>query len=341
MKKLIGLVTIVVVTIVAAAGVLTAIPARPAQAAPADGGLPTVTWLPPLSNQGEFQLKDGSTLPIKFTLTDPDTGAFVEDTSLRVDVNQVLFRDDFNDGDLDGWTPVEGDIFWSVVDGVLHCTDGAFPRILADETMGYTHYVFEADARLTSGQGYALLFRATDHDNFYSFQYDPGIGDKLRLCQFAGLYNYTDVAPMVDYTIDSQWHHLKVVVIGDHIRCYIDGNKVFDVTDTVPPAPTEGGIGFRTWGYSQAEFDNVTVVSLPAAESFTYGTGGDNLRIYPGEDVGLGAGYYIANLNTKESEMTPGEYLITVWSGSGDQLGTYLFDLTDAIQGIGRGMGKA
>jgi len=175
------------------------------------------------------------------------------------------FCDDFDDGDYSGWSAVTGDASWSVTsDGVLH-NDGSvvYPRILVDSTMTYGDYSFEADARLISGPGYALIFRAADHNNFYSFQYDAGLGLRLRLYQFVGFPSGADVAPTVSYNIDDNWHHLKVVVVGNNIKCYIDGNKVFGVTDTDAPAPLTGGIGFRTWGNAVAEFDNVCVAALP------------------------------------------------------------------------------
>lgn len=521
MKRVIRL-AVIAVAVVA----LTAVSVIPVMA---NGALPVVNWLPPLANQGEFQLKDGSTLPIKFTLTDPVTGAFVEDTDLTVDVNQVLFRDDFSDDIDDRWTAVTGDNTWTVQAGKLY-TDGsiAYPRILADDTLGYADYVFEADARVVSGRGYALIFRAADYQSFYSFQYQAGTGTlSLRLYQFTDFPTGADVAPLLPYATDNDWHHLKVAVLENNIRCYVDGNLVFNVDDTVPPAPLTGGLGFRTWASTTAEFDNVMVTALPAAETFTYGTGSDNVRIsydtifsddfndwtadnwtpvgsggtwdveydsdfesqvysqsdtswtmttaydtywrsygdeswgnyifearvkivsggfapiagiffrvqgtdlnsgyymfridarsnlgpalikspntilaggHPGypqfvnepavigqiytlkvvvndsnikcyvngvkkiewtdstyatggigvgtfnahahfDDVTVQTPHYIANLHTKESAMTPGElYLITVWSGDGDQLGTYLFQLTDDIRGTGRGKGKA
>ena len=523
MKKVIRL-AVVAVAVLA----LTAVSAIPVVA---NGTLPRVTWLPPLTNQDMFQLKDGSTLPIKFTLTDPVTGAFVEDTSLRVDVNKVLFKDDFNDGNADGWAPVAGDGSWSVEDGLLRCVpDITYPRILATNTLSYENYVFEADARVVNGRGYALIFRAADYQSLYSFQYQAGTGQlSLRLYQFTNFPIGADVAPIVLYTTDNNWHHLKVKVVGNNIKCYVDGIKVFDVTDEVDPAPLQGGIGFRTWANSTVEFDNVLVLGVlgePANAQFVYGEGADNVRIsydtvfsddfedgdadgwltvgtggiwtveddesfgskvysqsdtswtttttydtywrsyggsgwenysveakvkivsggfapivgiffrvqgsdlnsgyytfridarsdtgpalikspntilaggHPGypqfvnepavigqiytlkvvvngssikcyvdgvkkiewtdstyatggigvgtfnahahfDDVKVQVPHYIANLHTKESGMATGEYLITIWSGDGDQLGTYLFDLTDAIQGKGRGKGKA
>lgn len=520
MKKVIRFATVVLAVVT-----LSAVSVIPVMAS---GALPIVNWLPPLTNQGEFQLKDSSTLPIKFTLTDPVTGTFVEDTSLRVDVNEVLFKDDFTDDNINGWLPVTDDTSWSVSGDVLRCTPAVtYPRILATQTSGYTDYVFEVRARLTSGRGYALLFRATDHNQFYSFQYQYGAGFQLRLYQFTNFPTGADVTSPVYYTTDYEWHQLKVRVQENNIKCYVDGDMVFDVNDTVDLAPLSGGIGFRTWGGSQAEFDDVIVTALPAARTFSYGEGSDKVRIsydtafsddfedgnadgwqtvgtggnwtveydesfgskvYSQEDTtytttttydtywrsygdgswtdyiveakvkilsggfapivgiffrvqgdeltsgyymfridartntgpalikspntilagghsgypqfvnepavigqiytlkvvvngssikcyvdgvkkiewtdstyatgGIGVGtfnahahfddvtiqvpHYIANLHTKENGMTPGElYLITVWSGDGDQLGTYLFQLTDDIRGTGRGKGKA
>jgi hypothetical protein len=500
----------------------------PAVSVNADGALPHVNWLPPLSNQGDFQLKDGSTLPIKFTLTDPNTGAFVEDTGVKVDVNEVLFSDNFND--IEQWAPVAGDTSWSVGGGVLQCAPAIpHPRILATETLGYTNYVFEADARVVTGRGYALIFRAADYTSFYSFQYQDGSSAlSLRLYQFTSFPTGADVASLVPYPTNNDWHHLKVAVSETNIKCYVDGNMVFNVTDTVPPTPFAGGIGFRTWSSTTAEFDNITVTALPATKTFLYGEGSENVRIAydtvfsddfssytPGtngtpvwtpvtgdwsvesgiqadgttgqvysqndisdnnaqkwslagdaswtdyvveakvkgieghyssygtntwdgivframdsthfyeyyyrttsqdiivvkhdggtrtvvsgpvsftcengvwytlkvvakgnsfrfyaddveisglaftdssfasgkvgvyvwdgseaqfDDVMVQTPHYIANLHTNKNGMVTGDYLITVWSGSGDELGTYLFDLTDAIQGKGRGKGKA
>jgi len=68
-----------------------------------------------------------------------------------------------------------------------------------------------------------------------------------------------DVTSQLNYPTDYAWHHLKVKVVSNHIECYVDGDLVFDITDTVSPAPLTGGVGFRTWAGTVAEFDNVLV----------------------------------------------------------------------------------
>ncbi len=300
----------------------------------------SIEWLPPLTKHEEFAFTDGSTLPIKFRLLDA-AGSFVMDPTVEVTVNRILFSDSFDDGNYDGWSPTPipdpGDTSWSVtLMGVLY-NDGSlyFPRILADSTMPFTDYIFEADARLLNAQGYALLFRAEDHDKFYSFQYDPGFKPGqwfLRLVHFLSFdpIEWHKVADEVECpvpTVYGQWHHLKVEVVGTHIKCYFDGIKVFDVIDTDDPAPLTGGIGFRTWAPAEAEFDNVVVLGVPEWESFSYADGTI--------DVSVLESLYQCNLHTRELGMPTGDYMITVWLNSRSiQVGSHPFELVEP--GIGK-----
>lgn len=298
-----------------------------------------IEWLPPLTKHEEFAFTDGSTLPIKFRLLDA-AGSFVMDPTVDVTVNRILFSDSFDDGNYDGWSPLSlpppGDTSWSVTSTGVLCNDGSlyFPRILADSTMLFTDYIFEADARLLNGEGCALLFRAEDHDRFYSFQYDPGLEPGKWLLR---LYRFVDftVWPPVGYDVADrvacpvptdyeQWHHLKVQVVGTHIKCYFDGIKVFDVTDTDPSAPDTGGIGFRTWAPAEAEFDNVVVLGIPEWGSFSYADG----------TIDVSESIYHCNLHTRELGMPAGDYMITVWlDGRSIQVGSHLFELVEPGKG--------
>ncbi|MDH5460639.1 MAG: DUF1080 domain-containing protein [Candidatus Bathyarchaeota archaeon] len=300
-----------------------------------------IEWLPPLTKHEEFAFTDGSTLPIKFRLLDA-AGSFVFDPTVEVTVTSIgdiLFSDNFDDGNFDGWTPVLGDTSWSVTStGVLYNNGTkSVPRILADSTMPFTDYIFEADARCWSRLGCALIFRAEDHNNLYSFQLDSGIippgGWRLRLSRFYDFTwpsEYYDVAPHVACPVPTgygQWHHLKVEVVGNHIKCYIDGIKVFDVDDEVAPITT-GGIGFRTFTWSKGEFDNVTVREIIEWESFSYGDG----------TIDVSESLYQCNLQTRELGMPAGDYMITVWlEGRSIQVESHAFELVAP----GKGKGKA
>ncbi|MFX1578424.1 MAG: SpaA isopeptide-forming pilin-related protein, partial [Promethearchaeota archaeon] len=252
------------------------------------------------------------------------------------------FTDSFDELDFETWNTAAGDDSWSLTpEGWLLCIPQvSFPRILADPTMGFTDYSFEVDAKLISGPGYALIFRAGDLDNFYSFQYDPGWGLRLRLFQFSDFPGGTDVAPAVPYSIDDSWHHLKVVVVGNNIRCYIDSVKVFDVFDETLPVYLDGGIGFRTWGGARAYFDNVQVLpvtdplngwtiqlyrdyeTVPYATNVTgYGTWPDGYYEFTVKHPG----HYtiVETLQDGWSAVKPVYYIPTE---SGEKVGGYSFD---------------
>ena len=291
-----------------------------------------IEWLPPLTSHDEFTFTDGSTLPIKFRLLD-EAGGSVMDPTIEVSVTSIdyLFSDDFDDGNYEGWSPYPSTC-WSATSGVLY-NDGTiyFPRILADSTMSFTDYIFEADARLLSGTGgYALLFRVEHEDwEFYSFQYDKGLGG-LLLYRFVGLppeYPYWPPIgyelAFVDFPVEyGEWHHLKVEVIEDHIKCYVDETMYFDVTDT--EAPLTGGIGLRTW-HASAEFDNVVVRKL--WESFSYADG----------TIDVSDSIYHCNLHTRELGMPAGDYMITVWlEDRSVQVGSHPFQLVEPGKGRGK-----
>jgi len=295
-----------------------------------------IEWLPPLTKHEEFAFTDGSTLPIKFRLLD-ETGSFVMDDTVEVTVNEILFSDCFDDGNYDGWTPVSDDTSWSVTSGVLH-NDGtkSVPRILADSTKLFTDYIFEADAQCLIGLGCALIFRAEDYNNLYSFQLDSGIippgGWRLRLSRFSDFTwpaDYYDVAPDVACPVPTgygQWHQMKVQVVGAHIKCYIDGIMVFNVTDTVAPI-FSGGIGFRTWAGAKAEFDNVVVLEVPEWESFSYADG----------TIDVSESLYHCNLHTRELGMPAGDYMVTVWlEDRSVQVGSHPFELVEPGKGRGK-----
>jgi len=220
------------------------------------------------------------------------------------------FADSFDELDFGAWNTMVGDSSWSLTpEGWLYCDPTiSFPRILANPTMSYTDYAFEADACLLNGPGYALLFRASGLNDFYSFQYDPGWGLRLRLFQFENFPDGMDVAPSIPYTIDNEWHHLKVIVSSDHIMCYIDGHLVFDVVDTIDPVYLSGGVGFRTWG-SEAYFDNVCVLPITAPlDEWT-------IKLY--RDGPLGPVLY-DTIVTGDGDWPTGYYMFTV-----EEPGTY------------------
>jgi len=243
--------------------------------------VPSIVWLPPLSNQEVFQLKDGSTVPIKFTLLSPE-GSFVRDESVKVAVNEVLLRDDFNDGNADDWTQINyagtGGI-WAVEDEEysLDSLSGGTVAISTRGDFAWTDYSVQVSVKKISGTQWPdVFFRYQDVGTFYYVQLRTnGLGLGKRVSN-----SYTWPMEWWSGAVDlSTWHVVKIVGISGSIKVYLDGVERIDVTDT---SISTGVAGVGAW-YSHVHFDDVLVLKANPIETFTYGEGDDNVRIYGDE----------------------------------------------------------
>ena len=68
---------------------------------------------------------------------------------------QVLFQDDFNDGNADGWT--EYDCCFGVSSGEYRISGGTDPRTVAGD-YAWSDYAIDADFMLWTYQGHASVF---------------------------------------------------------------------------------------------------------------------------------------------------------------------------------------
>jgi hypothetical protein len=106
-------------------------------------------------------------------------------------------------------------------------------------------------------QGGGLVWRAKDAKNYYVERNNP-LG--------AGSYNVYKVVDGkrsmlkgVPLKRTEGWHTLRVVMTGDHIVCYHDGEKYLDVHDST--FPEAGKIGLWSKSDAQSQFDDLTLVT--------------------------------------------------------------------------------
>jgi Flp pilus assembly pilin Flp len=170
-----------------------------------------------------------------------------------------LLQDDFNN--LDQWNIVSGK--WKTENGKL-CGGPGEGRMFAKIPPGAKNYVISLNgAKLDSGNGFGVFFRATDFSkvNGYDFQYDPGAEGFLNRRWYQG--NELPAQAYVkktNYDYYSQPHDIKIVVDGDTFTTYVDGQQVNKMTDSTY---TEGGVGLRTWDNTSVCFDSIQVAPLP------------------------------------------------------------------------------
>ena len=177
----------------------------------------------------------------------------------------VLFSDDFNDGNADGWT-TSGDGTWFVEHHqyVVDMGDGFNRRgiSVAGDT-GWSDYVYEVDLQAVAGVDKVVLLRYQDDNNFY-------------MMNIVGVYNFANLVRVengvattlvtVDYPHNNaEWHHVETIAHGNHVVAYVDGDLVINYIDS-GSALTHGRVGLQGWtgeqGLDVVQFDNVVVRQL-------------------------------------------------------------------------------
>ncbi len=183
---------------------------------------------------------------------------------------EPLLSEDFDKGAKKRWNKVAGNKY-KFGDGYLKVGSlkGASGehRIFTGEE-SWNDYTVEATATLEDESwGYGIYFRATDPENAnaYIFQYDQRYGSGAFL--FRKIVNGKEQSPFARVYVrdtslgkDFDWYDIerkiKIDVVGNEYRAYVDGELVVVGTDD---SYENGMIGLRTWNNSSATFDNIEV----------------------------------------------------------------------------------
>ena len=182
------------------------------------------------------------------------------------------FRDDFEDGNLDGWLEIfaknpEASV-WKAQDGVLigrRISGWGADLVIGDTT--WEDYTIECDMgiteRLPNEFGdkfhYAGVMGRTRAENKIE---KDSLGFTLNLKESPTIWSYLWVNQVFSHNVQtpinvklSVWHHLKSVIEGNNFKCYIDEDLVSQFSSAAIPT---GQVGI-TIGGCVAEYDNVIV----------------------------------------------------------------------------------
>jgi hypothetical protein len=193
-------------------------------------------------------------------------------TATNYSSTKLLFSDGFEDGNDSGYIKNTSNPsypgVWTVenVSGNMvyrqSQTDIAqYYSTLAGEN--YTDISYSAMVRaidqVEAGKSIGILFRFQDIENYYMFDH---YNSEFRIIKKYNDSNFV-LANTAGSLAQDQWYNFSVVVIGNEIQAYVDGNLTLSVTDN---DLSSGNIGVRLQQY-QAEFDNLT---LEDRRSFFY-----------------------------------------------------------------------
>jgi type II secretory pathway pseudopilin PulG len=149
---------------------------------------------------------------------------------------------------------------WNVANGTLNNKPGAENRIAFGDTT-WKDYELKTSAVLKQGNGYGIYYRADGKANItgYVFQYDPGLGNKFVVRKVVGGVEqspFQSVSMPAGFPVYNQSHDISIAVVGDRTVIKMDNQTIMDFKDS---SFASGSGGFRTWGSTEANFDNLSV----------------------------------------------------------------------------------
>jgi hypothetical protein len=257
----------------------------PASGLSGSGGVPDAYWTarPDLTlSPGEYTILDsdpatwsqngetaGEGIAWVYGLPSKDSG-----DGSGIESEGLPFADDFDDGDMAGWTVggLLGSWTVSAEEGVLRQNSNDFGGSEGVEgsylgtyvTAGgpsWRDYDFMARVRPVDNDGFGLLFRYGDSSNYYRFLWvgdESSTGPLRRLDRIkGGIQTVLKIDRGEGARYDpGRWYNLKVSLDGDVIGVYIDGVLWGEVRDGEIES---GGVGLFSYAQVGVEFDDVVV----------------------------------------------------------------------------------
>jgi len=215
-------------------------------------------------------------------------------------VSQVgsLFADQFvrptDPGSLAPWMARHGN--WTITDAALKGgTNPVQTYAEACVTNSWTNYSVQARIQLSPGAfggGVGGRLDSLTGARYAAWIYpegSPGGSNLLKLLKFQNWtafgYNGTDSAPMQQVSVGAvgtNWHSLKLAMVGRQIAVYYDGTRMISLTDEEALPYLSGGISLGMWTASAPyvmSVQDALVLSAPAPRIEAISLSGTNATI--------------------------------------------------------------
>lgn len=180
----------------------------------------------------------------------------------------MLFQDNFQDGDYTTPAWITNGGAWTVKTDTANPGNQVLSQSITDQeayiTVGdssWTDYTYSIKIRQVDGSAYpGIVGRYTDTSNYYMFRLNPS-NNTLELSKKVS--NTSSSLGSISYNPLTKgiWYTMKMMLQGSSIKCYLNDELVFAVTDT---SLTAGEIGIRSrWGSFDVDDALVTTNSIP------------------------------------------------------------------------------
>jgi len=182
--------------------------------------------------------------------------------------NNLLLSDDFNDGDLAGWSiNDEGNRYgpseWSVTDGSAYQASNIYQALSPhyrgtylsyDNGKNWTDYQLKMSIKSNDNDAIGVMFRIQDQDNYYRFSWDQE--RKLRRLTKHRNGAVTLLAEDNIAYVSGITYQLSIQATGHSIQVSINGKSIFSTQDG---SFSSGSIALYNWANRDGSFDNVEV----------------------------------------------------------------------------------
>jgi pimeloyl-ACP methyl ester carboxylesterase len=205
-----------------------------------------------------------------------------------VAAQNILFSDNFNDGNLDGWTIQNGSWFINSnhLVGSLNGTllEG---KLILDNHSEWDNYAIDLDINNQSGVDEGIGFRRTEPSRYeFNLRHGTGIFDTPEIKLFKVINNNANLIYSTHNIslVNNRFYHIRIEAEGEVLRLFLDGVKVIEYQDPNTQIK-KGTISLSTnsgaFGSDFVRFDNLVVTSLGPSKTpliFIPGIGGSEFK---------------------------------------------------------------
>lgn len=247
----------------------------------------------------------------------------------------LLFREEFDDGTLDGWTildygTLQGPSNWTVTNGELVQSSNIYQDPASRGTiaywaagLGWKDYRYRVTFSSADDDQISVVFRFRDGNNFYRFDMDRQYTRRRLVKVVNGSMSVLGQQSFAYRTNDK--YVIEVSAVGNQLKVLVDGNTVINLTDSTF---SSGTVGFASHGNAGSHYDHVEVVGAPLASYLTlltddFADGNYNgwTLDSPGDSSGpaswSASGHYLAQTSNIYSNGGYREGTQALWSSGG------------------------
>ena len=182
-------------------------------------------------------------------------------TPTPVPQSSILFQDNFDDGNANGWDPSQGTWIVKKDETGNYIYEGTGPDNYPQTWPGskdWTDYAFESRIKIKKGTVFVLV--RGNGSYFYNVSINTS---DISLARWNSSKSEYKVVKSLSYPIQlNKWYLVRVEIVGQQYKLYIDNKLLTSYTYESDSPVIKGGVGYYIGGGETVQIDDVRVWSL-------------------------------------------------------------------------------